>query len=156
VQLKSTETTEWFDFENEPVKQVRIRLVFLRNNNGLGGFDPNNNAHLTYINDKINRLNNTYSNLQSSYNNQCYDGTQGIYSDSKVSFSIQTLSLNNTTISTDTYFSGSTITSANVSVQGTGTDVWYSITSGATINGPFEVPLGATFEVKVNSTSCSN
>jgi hypothetical protein len=64
------------------------------------------------------------------------------------------LTVNNTTISTNTFYSGSTITSANVSVQGTGTDVWYSITSGATINGPFEVPLGATFEVKVNSTSC--
>lgn len=66
------------------------------------------------------------------------------------------LTVSNTTISSDTYYSGSTITSTNVAVQGTGTDLTYSITNGATINGPFEVPLGATFEVRLNPTSCSN
>lgn len=65
-------------------------------------------------------------------------------------------SVNNATINSDTYFSGSTITSTNVSVQGTGTDLIYSITDEATINGPFDVPVGATFEVKLNSTNCSN
>jgi hypothetical protein len=95
-ELKSAEAAEWYDFDNEPVKYVRIRLVFLRNDNGLGGFDPSNSAHQTYINDKINILNSTYSNLQTSYNNECYNGSQGLYSDSKVRFSIQTLYLNNT------------------------------------------------------------
>ncbi|NLU38606.1 MAG: hypothetical protein GXX78_06910 [Bacteroidales bacterium] len=95
-QLKSAEAAEWYDFDSEPIKYVRIRLVFLRNDNGLGGFDPSNSAHLAYINDKINKLNSTYSNLQTSYNNECYNGSQGLYSDSKIRFSIQTLYLNNT------------------------------------------------------------
>jgi hypothetical protein len=64
--------------------------------------------------------------------------------------------VNNTTINTDTFYTGTTITSTNVNVQGTGTDLTYSITNGATINGPFNVSVGSTFEIKLNSTSCSN
>ncbi|HPR31693.1 MAG TPA: hypothetical protein PLK12_06350 [Prolixibacteraceae bacterium] len=67
---------------------------------------------------------------------------------------IGTTTVSNITINFDSYYSGTTVTSTNVNVQGTGTDLTYSITNGATINGPFNVPAGATFEVKVNSTSC--
>lgn len=66
------------------------------------------------------------------------------------------LTVSNATINSDTYYSGSAITSTNVSVQGSGTDLIYSTTNGATINGPFGVPIGSTFEVRVNPTSCTN
>jgi hypothetical protein len=67
-----------------------------------------------------------------------------------------TTAVDNTTVNSDAYYSGNTIISSNVNVQGTGTDLIYNTINGATINGSFEVPLGATFEVKLNSTSCTN
>ena len=66
------------------------------------------------------------------------------------------LTLSNSTISSDVYYSGTTITSNNVAIQGTGTDVVYDATDGVTINGNFDVPVGSTFEVKLSSTSCAN
>jgi hypothetical protein len=107
-------------------------------------------------------------NLQDALSSIHFVGTGGLSPDCLSSLSgvltgsgsvrnyTSSLTVSNTTISSDTYYSGSTITSTNVSVQGTGTDLIYSTTNGATINGPFEVPLGATFEVKLNPTSCSN
>jgi len=66
------------------------------------------------------------------------------------------LTLSNSTISSDVYYSGTSITSTNVTVQGSGTDVIYDASSGVTINGNFSVPIGSTFEVKLSSTGCSN
>lgn len=66
------------------------------------------------------------------------------------------LNLTSSTISSDIYYSGTTITSTNVIIQGTGTDVVYDATNGVTINGNFDVPIGSTFEVKSSSTSCTN
>jgi M6 family metalloprotease-like protein len=66
------------------------------------------------------------------------------------------LTLSGTTISSDSYNSGISIISSNVTIQGTGTDVIYDATNDITINGTFEVPLGATFEAKICSASCSN
>jgi len=69
---------------------------------------------------------------------------------------VSNLTLSGTTISSDSYNSGISITSSNVTIQGTGTDVIYSATNDITINGTFEVPLGATFETKNCSSSCTN
>lgn len=66
------------------------------------------------------------------------------------------LTLSSSTISSDIYYSGTTITSTNVTVQGSGTDVVFDSSSGVTINGILDVPLGSTFQVKLSSTSCSN
>lgn len=66
------------------------------------------------------------------------------------------LTLNNSTISSDAYYSGTTIAATNVTVQGTGTDLVYDITNSVTINGDFTVPIGSTFEVKFSTTSCAN
>lgn len=66
------------------------------------------------------------------------------------------LTLSGTTISSDSYNSGISITSSNVTIQGTGTDVIYDATNDITINGTFEVPLGATFEAKICPSSCTN
>lgn len=65
------------------------------------------------------------------------------------------IALSGSTISADTYYSGTTITSTNVTVQGTGTDVVYDASSNVTINGSFSVPIGASFEIKNSSTSCT-
>lgn len=66
------------------------------------------------------------------------------------------LTLSSSTISSDFYYSGTTITSTNVTIQGTGTDVVFDVSNDATINSNFTVPLGSTFEVKISSTSCAN
>ena len=66
------------------------------------------------------------------------------------------LTLSGSTISSDSYNSGISITSSNVTIQGTGTDVIYEATNDITINGTFEVPIGATFEAKICSASCTN
>jgi hypothetical protein len=66
------------------------------------------------------------------------------------------LSLSGSTISSDNYYSGTTITSTNVTIQGIGTDVVYDVSSNATINSNFTVPFGSTFEVRISSTSCTN
>ncbi len=65
------------------------------------------------------------------------------------------IALSGSTISADAYYSGTTITSTNVTVQGTGTDVVYDASSNVTINGSFSVPIGASFEIKNSSTSCT-
>jgi len=65
------------------------------------------------------------------------------------------VTLSGTTISSDTYYSGTTITSTNVTLQGTGTDVVYDASSDVTINGSFSVPIGVSFEIKKSSTSCT-
>jgi hypothetical protein len=66
------------------------------------------------------------------------------------------LTLNNTTINSDSYNSGISITSTNVTIQGAGTDVVYSAINDITINGTFDVLLGATFETKNFPASCAN
>jgi len=48
---------DFSDISNEPVKYVKVYMVFLRRNDGTGGFQENNQDHTDYINDMKNRSN---------------------------------------------------------------------------------------------------
>jgi hypothetical protein len=63
------------------------------------------------------------------------------------------VSLSNQTISTNSNYSGASITASNVTIQ-TGKDVIFDANGDITINGTFEVPLGATFETKSFNENC--
>mgnify|MGYP001367908516 CR=1 FL=1 len=94
--LKSVPINNFLDISNEPIKTIRINLIFLRKNDGTYGFQQNNSAHQQYINDMISELNSFYSTIPNDYNSQCYNGTYGVYTDSKIRFDIETMYLNNT------------------------------------------------------------
>jgi len=93
--LKSEEIG-FIDISNEPIKHVRTNFIFLRRNDGTGGFQANNPNHQQYINDMITNLNSTYSNVPSSYDPTCYNGAYGVYSDAKIRFDVNVMYLNDT------------------------------------------------------------
>ncbi|MGE5394297.1 MAG: hypothetical protein ACM3P1_06085, partial [Candidatus Saccharibacteria bacterium] len=93
--LKSGELT-YIDISNEPIKHVRTNFIFLRRNDGTGGFQPNNQDHQQYINDMITNLNSIYSNIPSSYDPTCYNGAYGVFSDSKIRFDVNVMYIDDT------------------------------------------------------------
>ncbi|HET6560203.1 MAG TPA: hypothetical protein VFG54_22940 [Prolixibacteraceae bacterium] len=92
--LKSGELI-FIDINEEPIKHVRTNFIFLRKDDGTGGFQENNSDHQKYINDMINEVNNIYSNVPSSYDPTCYNGSYGVFSDTKIRFDINVMYLNN-------------------------------------------------------------
>jgi len=94
--LKSVSLLDFSDINAEPIKYIRVNLVFLHKNDGTGGFLANNTAHMTYINDKINNSNQYLSNIPSSYDPICYNGTLGTWSDSRIRFIYNVMFINNT------------------------------------------------------------
>ncbi|HNW51572.1 MAG TPA: hypothetical protein PKH79_10860 [Prolixibacteraceae bacterium] len=97
--LKSTTTDllNYYDISNEPIKYVRVNMIFLRKNDGTGGFQSNNSAHQQYINDKINNSNYFMANITSDYDTICYDGSSGVINDSKIRFVYNVMYINNST-----------------------------------------------------------
>jgi hypothetical protein len=95
--LKSVPVTDFLDISNEPIKTIRINLIFLRKDDGTGGFQQDNSAHQQYINEMVSDLNSFYSNIPNDYNTQCYNGSYGVYTDSKIRFDVVVMYLNNTT-----------------------------------------------------------
>jgi len=87
---------DYSDLSNEPVKYVRVNLIFLRKNDGTGGFQENNPDHIAYIYDKINNSNNIMSNIANNYDSDCYDGSAGVYYDTKIRFLYNIIFINNT------------------------------------------------------------
>lgn len=66
-------------------------------------------------------------------------------------------SVSNRIISSDVAYIGNNISSTNVTIQGSGTDVIYSASNEVQINGTFEVPLGSTFVADiVSNPGCSD
>lgn len=94
-ELKSGEIS-FIDITDEPIKHVRTNFIFLRKNDGTGGFQANNPDHQQYISDLIAGLNNIYSNIPSSYDPLCYNGAYGVYSDTKIRFDVNVMYVNNT------------------------------------------------------------
>ena len=94
--LKSVSLNDFIDISNEPIKHVRVNFIFLRKNDGTGGFQENNPDHQQYINDMISNLNTIYSSIPSNYDPTCYNGTYGTYSDSKIRFDVDTMYLDDT------------------------------------------------------------
>lgn len=92
--LKSAELN-YIDINDEPIKHVRANFVFLRKDDGTGGFQENNPDHQKYINDMINQLNSIYSNVPSNYDPTCYNGYYGVFSDTKIRFDVNVIYLNN-------------------------------------------------------------
>lgn len=82
------------DISNEPIKYIRVNFVFLRKNDGTGGFQQNNQDHQQYINDMITNLNHIYSTIPSSYDANCYNGAYGLYSDSRIRFDVNVMYIN--------------------------------------------------------------
>ncbi len=95
--LKSVSVSDLFDITNEPIKTVRINLIFLRKDDGSCGFQQNNTDDQQYIEDMINDMNNCYSTISNDYNTQCYNGYYGVTYDSKIRFDVNTIYLNNST-----------------------------------------------------------
>jgi len=97
--LKSTTTDllDYSDISNEPIKYVRANMIFLRKDDGTGGFQLNNQAHQQYISDKINNSNYFMANITSDYDTECYDGSLGIINDSKIRFVYNVMYINNST-----------------------------------------------------------
>jgi hypothetical protein len=93
--LKSAELT-FIDISNEPIKHVRTNFIFLRKDNGTGGFQPNNTEHQQYINDMISNLNSIYSNIPSGYDPVCYNGVYGVLGDSKIRFDVNVMYIDDT------------------------------------------------------------
>jgi len=73
--LKSVSLNDFIDISNEPIKHVRVKFIFLRKNDGSGGFQKDNPADQQYINDMITNLNSKYSNIPSNYDPTCNDKT---------------------------------------------------------------------------------
>lgn len=94
--LKSASLLDFNDISGEPIKYVRVNLVFLRKDDGTGGFQEDNPAHQQYINDKKNKSNYFMSNIPSGYDPLCYNGSSGTLSDSKIRFVYNMMYVNNT------------------------------------------------------------
>lgn len=94
-ELKSGELG-FIDITNEPIKHVRTNFIFLRKNDGTGGFQENNPDHQQYISDLIAGLNNIYSNIPPGYDPLCYNGAYGVYGDTKIRFDVNVMYVNNT------------------------------------------------------------
>lgn len=94
--LKSVSLLDFSDISGEPIKYVRVNLVFLRKDDGTCGFQESNQAHQQYINDKKNNSNYFMSNIPSGYDPLCYDGLFGTLSDSKIRFVYNVMYVNNT------------------------------------------------------------
>lgn len=94
MELKSAELS-FIDISNEPIKHIRTNFIFLRKNDGTGGFQENNPDHQQYISDMITNLNNIYSNVPSSYDPTCYNGAYGVYNDTKIRFDVNVMYLDN-------------------------------------------------------------
>jgi hypothetical protein len=93
--LKSS-AISYVDISNEPIKHVRVNFIYLRRNDGTGGFQENNSDHQQYIIDMTTNLNSIYSRIPGNYDATCYNGTYGVYSDSKIRFDVNVMYLNNT------------------------------------------------------------
>jgi len=87
---------DFSDISNEPVKYVNVHMVFLRRNDGTGGFQQADQDHQDYINDMIYYSNEYMSNIPSGYDSNCYDGSQGLIYDSKIRFDFSRHYVNNT------------------------------------------------------------
>jgi hypothetical protein len=96
-ELKSATLIEFNDIGNEPIKYVRVNLIFLRKTDGTGGFQENDPDHQAYIGDKINNANNFMQNIPPNYDTHCYDGSAGTLGDSKIRFVFNTMYVDNTT-----------------------------------------------------------
>jgi hypothetical protein len=95
-ELKSVPLLDFSDISSEPIKYIRVNLVFLRKDDGTGGFQENNTDHQYYINDIKNRSNYLMANITSSYDPICYNGSLGTISDSKIRFVYNVMYVNNT------------------------------------------------------------
>lgn len=87
---------DFLDISNEPVKYVNVNMVFLRRNDGMGGFQQADQDHQDYIDDMVYYSNQFMSNIPSGYDLTCYDGSQGLIYDSKIRFEFSRHYLNNT------------------------------------------------------------
>lgn len=87
---------DFSDISHEPVKYVNVNMVFLRRNDGSGGFQQTDQEHQGYINDMVYYSNQFMSNIPTSYDPICYDGNQGFINDSKIRFTYSTHFVNNT------------------------------------------------------------
>ncbi len=76
---------------NELVKVVDVNFVFIQKNDGSGNFQENNAEHQKYIDDLINRVNYTFSNVGSVYDTRCYNGTDTLISDTKIRINVNRL-----------------------------------------------------------------
>ncbi|MCF8359900.1 MAG: hypothetical protein K9H26_14165 [Prolixibacteraceae bacterium] len=85
---------DYSDISDEPIKYVRVNMIFLHKNDGTGGFQENNPDHQQYISDKINNSNDYMANIPSNYDPVCYDGSEGLISDSKIRFSYNVIYIN--------------------------------------------------------------
>jgi hypothetical protein len=95
--LKSVPISDFIDINYEPIKTIRINIIFLRKNDGTGGFQQNNTSHQQWVNDLIVGLNECYSNIPNDFNSQCYNGSYGVLFDSKIRFDINIVYENNST-----------------------------------------------------------
>jgi len=91
--LKSAELS-FTDITNEPIKHVRTNFIFLRKNDGTGGFLENNPDHQQHISNLITGLDSIYSNIPSSYDPTCYNGAYGVFSDTKIRFDVNVMYIN--------------------------------------------------------------
>ncbi|MBN2762563.1 MAG: hypothetical protein JXR41_05700 [Bacteroidales bacterium] len=81
---------DYSDISNEPVKYVRVNVIFLHKDDGTGGFQPND----PYISDRISSSNYLMANIQSGYDPVCYSGSSGTLSDSKIQFDYNFIYIN--------------------------------------------------------------
>jgi hypothetical protein len=95
---KSTPSIDLFDYASEPIKTIRVNLIFVRRDDGTGGFQQNNPAHTTYINDKKSNANQIMSNISSNYDPTCYNGSMGVWGDSKIRFLFNEIYVNSTEV----------------------------------------------------------
>jgi len=94
--LKSASLLDFSDISDEPIKYVRVNLIFLRKDDGTGGFQENDPDHQQYISDKQNNSNYFMANIPSGYDSHCYDGSSGLLDDSKIRFVYNVIYINNT------------------------------------------------------------
>lgn len=87
---------DFSNITNEPIKYVNVLMIFLRRNDGTGGFQQADQDHQDYIDDMIYYSNEYMSNIPSGYDPICYDGSQGLIYDSKIRFSFSRHYVNNT------------------------------------------------------------